>query len=72
MGNIRCGILTIGLTMIIVTDISGAPVFKLKPAQYSSADFKTRTLLTSALAMDTISKKQSEQTARDRFKHGQR
>jgi|GEM_PF-1108267 len=68
MGNIRCGILTIlGLTSLLVTNVSGAPVFKLKPVQDNFADFKTLALLTSALVGDTISKKQSDQTARDIF-----
>ena len=68
MGSIRCGILTIlGLTIMLVTSVSGATVFKLEPAQYYFADFKTSALLNSALTGDTISKKQSNQTARDIF-----
>jgi len=66
--GIRCGILTIlGLTITLVTNVSGAPVLKLKPVQDNFADFKTLALLTSTLVEGTISKKQSDQTARDIF-----
>ena len=45
-------ITTIGLTIMIATKASGAPVFKLKPAQYYFTDRKTLALLNSALAGD--------------------